>query len=1140
MAETLERDINIKVNTYGIDGAEKKIGNLSKKFTEQQKKVDDLNKKYQELSATMEEIYDEYQNTGDDSLLEDFNKVSQELDGVTSKLNDAKLGLVDIGNQFGELGDQLQNQFQGGVFNVLENGFSASSITSLMKMLGASAPEIAAVAASLAVIVKFLDELNQAVDEVTGAYKAAGKAAAGFVGDLALGNIEVVVDTIQLLSDGLHEVTDACAEAVNELQEFADLGKEVQDSYFNIYTYLGPKLGSNLIEYTNTMSLLYNMDNKKQLENLRGILAATTQLGLKKDDLLKYTKAFQSFTNDLAVFSGEDISAVASQLENAINMNVLNSRSAVAKALDLNDSDIKNFKALNTQLERANFLLSKGAVVAGLHARYMETDAGKVEQLKNAWENFYNTVGKLALQLWARIAPILTQLLNFATKALNALAKLFNFNLESPIANNSENIAGKYNEIGDAIEETGDKAKDASRKVASFDDVIQINEDKSSSNKVDTSGLGLEGYDPSAWIEDFDKDVEDTIFDVNKLKDYIQELLDKFKAWEEGLDWKAIRENARLFGETLADIANTFIDDEQFWIDMGDLVGNGINSVAELLDGFVTKIHWSQLGKSLRLGITQLFESLDEDLIGTTLYDTLIGIVKFAGELFADGGVFTPMADSLSKIIIKFVNLMSTPEAYESIGKFVTNFITDIVNAINKAIDNFDTNNTSQKLASIFRNIFKRLGDKLPDIIETFSRLLVSELNLIGDVISASIEGLFEGLDSDPQAIDTIINSILGIATAVFENIGKIGEELYKHKDKIVEFIKKFIDGILDFVINHSEDLVPLTDTLIAIIRSIDIVKLHAAIITFIDKSGITQLIAEVAMKKMQIDFFAFFEKVHLVINSLLKLIGDALGALFTAIIMALIGLFKGISDLVGTIVNTIGEFIVAVFDLIVMKAEEFFKWYTGQFDGFGEAVHDFFEMLGEDISKWLSDTWSSITKSFDDAINWFSDLFEYLGRDIKVVIDNIKKWFDDLKNSVLGVFGGIIDKFKEARDALGNFIKEKADAIKNFGDNLFGGFNIGIPHMAIGGIVQQSTVANIGEDGAEAVLPLEKNTGWMDVLASKMASRMNTQGGNGSSGSITVNVGNKGFYTRSEMIDMAEQIVSALRVYGVNVSVAY
>ena len=57
-------------------------------------------------------------------------------------------------------------------------------------------------------------------------------------------------------------------------------------------------------------------------------------------------------------------------------------------------------------------------------------------------------------------------------------------------------------------------------------------------------------------------------------------------------------------------------------------------------------------------------------------------------------------------------------------------------------------------------------------------------------------------------------------------------------------------------------------------------------------------------------------------------------------------------------------------------------------------------------------------------------------------------------------------------------------------GVNLSSLSEISIPKLAKGGIATSSTIANIGESGKEAILPLENNTGWMDTLADKIAAR--------------------------------------------------
>ena len=54
------------------------------------------------------------------------------------------------------------------------------------------------------------------------------------------------------------------------------------------------------------------------------------------------------------------------------------------------------------------------------------------------------------------------------------------------------------------------------------------------------------------------------------------------------------------------------------------------------------------------------------------------------------------------------------------------------------------------------------------------------------------------------------------------------------------------------------------------------------------------------------------------------------------------------------------------------------------------------------------------------------------------------------------------------------------------------------IPYLAKGGIVDSATLAMIGEAGKEAVIPLENNTQGLDLLASKLQTRMSTSGASG------------------------------------------
>jgi SLT domain-containing protein len=86
---------------------------------------------------------------------------------------------------------------------------------------------------------------------------------------------------------------------------------------------------------------------------------------------------------------------------------------------------------------------------------------------------------------------------------------------------------------------------------------------------------------------------------------------------------------------------------------------------------------------------------------------------------------------------------------------------------------------------------------------------------------------------------------------------------------------------------------------------------------------------------------------------------------------------------------------------------------------------------------------------------------------------------------------------------------------------------NTNIRKAATGGLVTSSTILNVGEAGTEAIIPLERNTAWMDMLAS----RINAGRGNG--GNININVPGKALYTRADLLEIADMVNKAQMAYS-------
>lgn len=200
-----------------------------------------------------------------------------------------------------------------------------------------------------------------------------------------------------------------------------------------------------------------------------------------------------------------------------------------------------------------------------------------------------------------------------------------------------------------------------------------------------------------------------------------------------------------------------------------------------------------------------------------------------------------------------------------------------------------------------------------------------------------------------------------------------------------------------------------------------------------------------------------------------------------------------------------------------------------------------------QSISSWISQQdWKKIGEGLGDFIaniNWIElaeKVFDLLGAalvaSVEVLwgaIEGIAKSIGDYfagkieeegGNIVAGLYKGIKDAFlsgvtatTDVANQLTGFVQSlgpETESPKNpkpQGDNAektnWWDWNIfsrnKLPKAARGTIVSKSTILEVGEDGTEVVIPLEKHTEWMDVVATKLAAK--TGGGASTARSITI-----------------------------------
>jgi phage-related minor tail protein len=171
------------------------------------------------------------------------------------------------------------------------------------------------------------------------------------------------------------------------------------------------------------------------------------------------------------------------------------------------------------------------------------------------------------------------------------------------------------------------------------------------------------------------------------------------------------------------------------------------------------------------------------------------------------------------------------------------------------------------------------------------------------------------------------------------------------------------------------------------------------------------------------------------------------------------------------------------------------------------KAVSD---MFGK-VKNFASSAWTSIKNVFSNVGSWFKNIFTEAWSAVKGVFASWGSFFGGLwttiKNKFSAIGTNIANTISGAVKSGINGVISAIEGTINKGVNLINGAidlinklpgvsvgkigKLSLPRLAKGGIVDRPTIAEIGEDGREAVIPLENNTGWLREVARELDERL-------------------------------------------------
>ena len=363
--------------------------------------------------------------------------------------------------------------------------------------------------------------------------------------------------------------------------------------------------------------------------------------------------------------------------------------------------------------------------------------------------------------------------------------------------------------------------------------------------------------------------------------------------------------------------------------------------------------------------------------------------------------------------------------------------------------------------------------------------------------------------------IGLIVAAIAGLVTAFvvlwkkcdsfrefWQNLGDAIIGVWK---KAVENVKKGIAAIVDFFVNLGSAISGVWAKAVENVK-----KGIDAIVNFFTKT------IPNALNNFIKWWASGFEQVKKTVQNVTSAIGKFFSDLWQKITSTFASIAAWFSDKFTAAKNgiykafsTVVNFFSNIWKRIKGAFANVGTWFKNAFSSAVSGIKNAFSKVGS----FFSDVWAGIKKPFSNVASWFKETFSKAWAAVKNVFSSGGKIFDGIKEGIAstfktvvnGLIGGINKVIAVPFKAINTALKKIRDIsifdIEPFKNKISLIDVPQIPLLEKGGVLKRGQVGLLEGNGAEAVVPLENNTGWLDEIASRLSQRIGFAGGAYSAG---------------------------------------
>lgn len=365
------------------------------------------------------------------------------------------------------------------------------------------------------------------------------------------------------------------------------------------------------------------------------------------------------------------------------------------------------------------------------------------------------------------------------------------------------------------------------------------------------------------------------------------------------------------------------------------------------------------------------------------------------------------------------------------------NISTTVTKIITAAMDN-----NGKAVEKGVNQLVSRVGAVAPQLISGFSTAFVALAGALPEIVASVLPSLLEGLQTMLDGLIAVLPTYLDtLLPAIIAGAGQIALMILSALPQITMAITNSLPTLLNALMAVMTQMVQAIPTILP--------QLAVAL---------TDLVGQVAIMITDPGFLA------LMLDSAITLFMTLVDCIPEIITRLLDALPKIITNIVNFLTNpsTINKLLKAAVKLFLALVK---------------AVPQILGQLVQAFGTLVGNLWNNITRMFGEFASNFGN---FIGGIFKNAINGVISFIENFINGPIDILNGFLDVINDAFGWLGVHI----DHIDR----------INLPRLAMGGVVTSETIAMIGEQGDEAVLPLDNNTEWAGTLASLLTEQMNEQ----------------------------------------------